>query len=103
MDRLEALNKATGPTGRWHLLASGGEESQRRAPRRPWAVRRRRREECQLFADQSPYAVRFEWGERGLEAIRPGCSAVVIVDVFSFCTSVDVATGRGASVLPYPG
>jgi 2-phosphosulfolactate phosphatase len=60
-------------------------------------------EECHLFADQSLYAVRFEWGERGLEAVSSGCSVVVIVDVFSFCTSADVATGRGAAVLPHPG
>jgi 2-phosphosulfolactate phosphatase len=60
-------------------------------------------EECDLFTDQSRYAVRFEWGERGLEAVSSGCAVVVIVDVFSFCTSVDVATVRGASVLPYCG
>jgi 2-phosphosulfolactate phosphatase len=54
-----------------------------------------------LFADQSPYAVRFEWGERGLEAVSAGCSVIVVVDVFSFGTAVDVATGRGALVFPY--
>jgi 2-phosphosulfolactate phosphatase len=54
-----------------------------------------------MFADQSPFAVRFEWGERGLEAVGAGCSVVVVVDAFSFCTSVDVATGRGAIILPY--
>jgi 2-phosphosulfolactate phosphatase len=54
-----------------------------------------------LFSDQSPFAVRFEWGGRGLEAVGPGCAVVVIVDVCSFCTSVDVAASRGAAVLPY--
>jgi 2-phosphosulfolactate phosphatase len=54
-----------------------------------------------VFTDQSPFAVRFEWGERGLEAVSPGCAVVVVVDVLSFCTAVDVATGRGAAVLPY--
>jgi 2-phosphosulfolactate phosphatase len=55
----------------------------------------------QLFSDQSPFAVRFEWGERGLEALGSDGGVIVIVDVLSFCTCVDVATARGAKVLPY--
>src|SRR5262245_47526696 len=55
----------------------------------------------ELFSDQSPFAVRFEWGERGLEAIGPGSAVLVVVDVLSFCTCVDVAAARGAAVLPY--
>lgn len=54
-----------------------------------------------LFSDQSPFDVRFDWGERGLETIGQGCSVVVVVDVFSFCTSVEIATARGASILPW--
>jgi 2-phosphosulfolactate phosphatase len=54
-----------------------------------------------MFTDQSPYAVRFDWGERGLDAITPGCAVTVIVDVLSFCTCVDLAVARGAVVLPY--
>jgi 2-phosphosulfolactate phosphatase len=54
-----------------------------------------------LYSDQSPFAVRFEWGERGLEAIGPDSGVIVIVDVLSFCTCVDVAAARGAAVLPY--
>jgi 2-phosphosulfolactate phosphatase len=53
-----------------------------------------------MFTDQSPDAVRLEWGERGLEAVGRDCAVVVIVDVCSFSTAVDVATGRGATVLP---
>jgi 2-phosphosulfolactate phosphatase len=45
-------------------------------------------------------AVLFDWGLAGARAIgRPG-SALVIVDVLSFSTSVTVATGRGTAVLP---
>jgi 2-phosphosulfolactate phosphatase len=54
-----------------------------------------------MFSDQSSYVVRFEWGERGLEALGPDARIIVIVDVLSFCTCVEVATGRGAEVLPY--
>jgi 2-phosphosulfolactate phosphatase len=54
------------------------------------------------FTDQSAYAIRFEWGERGLESIWPGSRMIVIVDVLSFSTAVDVATARGAVVYPYP-
>lgn len=54
-----------------------------------------------LYFDQSPYDVRFDWGERGLEALGPGSDTIIIVDVLSFSTAVDVAVSRGASVLPY--
>jgi 2-phosphosulfolactate phosphatase len=54
-----------------------------------------------LFCDQSQYATRFEWGERGLEAVGPGSRVIVVVDVLSFCTCVDVAAACGATVLPY--
>jgi 2-phosphosulfolactate phosphatase len=45
--------------------------------------------------------VRFEWGRRGLEAVGPGSDIIIVVDVLSFSTCVDVATARGAAVLPY--
>ncbi len=45
--------------------------------------------------------VDFAWGERGLDARVESSDAVVIVDVLSFCTCVDIAVSRGARVLPY--
>ena len=45
--------------------------------------------------------MRLEWGPNGLRRLAPGAAVVVIVDVLSFTTSVDVALGRGATVLPY--
>lgn len=54
-----------------------------------------------LFSDQSEFAVRLEWGERGLAAIASGSDIMVIVDVLSFSTCVDVVCARGAAVLPY--
>ena len=51
--------------------------------------------------DQDGHRVRFEWGPSGLRRLAPVSDVVVIVDVLSFTTAVDVALGRGATVLPY--
>lgn len=45
--------------------------------------------------------MRCEWGARGALALAPVSDVVVVVDVFSFTTSVDIATSRGAIVFPY--
>jgi 2-phosphosulfolactate phosphatase len=51
--------------------------------------------------DQSAFRVRFDWGPAGLDNLAPLVDTVVIVDVLSFTTSVDVALGCGAVVFPY--
>jgi len=43
-----------------------------------------------------------EWGLRGLETLHDRVATLVIVDVLSFSTAVDVAVARGASVIPFP-
>lgn len=53
-------------------------------------------------AGQAEYPVRVDWGLDGLRAIAPGCGAIVIVDVLSFSTAVDVVTSRDARVMPLP-
>lgn len=54
------------------------------------------------FSPQAAFGLRLDWGARGLTALAPLASAVVIVDVLSFGTAVDVACARGARVLPWP-
>ncbi|MEL6984996.1 MAG: 2-phosphosulfolactate phosphatase, partial [Actinomycetota bacterium] len=50
---------------------------------------------------QAEHRLRFGWGPNGLRLLAPEAAVVVIVDVLSFSTSVDVAVGRGAVILPY--
>ena len=54
-----------------------------------------------MYFDQSEYTIRCEWGPEGLNQLAPISDVLVIVDVISFTTSVDVAVSRGAWVYPY--
>ncbi len=51
--------------------------------------------------EQAGFDARCEWGPRGVAQLAPLCDAVVLVDVLSFTTTVDIATSRGAIVFPY--
>ena len=54
-----------------------------------------------MIFDQSEYNVRCEWGERGVALLAPVSDAVIIVDVLSFSTAVEIANSQGAVVFPY--
>ena len=51
--------------------------------------------------EQRGYDIRCEWGLNGVELLAPVSDVVVIVDVLSFTTCVDIATANGALVFPY--
>lgn len=53
------------------------------------------------WARQEGFDARFDWGPNGLRALAPVCAVIVVVDVLSFTTSVSIAVGRGAEILPY--
>jgi 2-phosphosulfolactate phosphatase len=50
---------------------------------------------------QAAFDIRCEWGENGVARLAPVSDVVIIVDVLSFSTCVEIATARGALVFPY--
>jgi 2-phosphosulfolactate phosphatase len=51
--------------------------------------------------DQAGYEIRCEWGPQGLALLAPTSDVLIIVDVLSFSTAVDVAASNRAIVYPY--
>ncbi len=54
-----------------------------------------------MIFDQSEFDIRCEWGEHGVSLLAPNSDVVIIVDVLSFSTSVDIAVSQGAMIFPY--
>ncbi len=51
---------------------------------------------------QPGFGIRLSWGPAGIDALRGEVAVLVLVDVLRFTTALDVATARGAAVLPAP-
>jgi hypothetical protein len=51
--------------------------------------------------EQTGFDARLEWGLEGARVLAGACRVVVVVDVLSFTTAIEVAVGRGAVVFPH--
>ncbi|WP_373492679.1 2-phosphosulfolactate phosphatase [Aquiflexum sp.] len=54
-----------------------------------------------MFYNQNEFDIRLEWGQMGVEELSPISDAVIIIDILSFSTCVDIVTSKLASVIPY--
>lgn len=54
-----------------------------------------------MLYDQAEFDIRCEWGAEGVAQLAPLCDVVIIIDVLSFSTVVEIATARGAIVFPF--
>src|SRR5262245_40550045 len=56
-----------------------------------------------MIFNQAEFDIRCEWGENGVSQLSPISDVVVIVDVLSFSTCVEIVTNQGGVVFPYRG
>lgn len=56
-----------------------------------------------MLFTQADFDIRCEWGLQGVLQLAPLSDVVIIVDLFSFTTCVEIATSQGALVYPYRG
>jgi 2-phosphosulfolactate phosphatase len=54
-----------------------------------------------VIFDQAEYALRCEWGASGVRQLAAISDVLIVVDVLSFSTAVDIAVSNGAIVFPY--
>lgn len=56
-----------------------------------------------MLFTQTDFDIRCEWGLQGVLQLAPNSDVIIIVDLFSFTTCVEIATSQGALVYPYRG
>lgn len=54
-----------------------------------------------MIYNQQEFDIRLEWGLKGVEELAPISDVIIIVDILSFSTCVDIATQNGAIIYPY--
>jgi len=54
-----------------------------------------------MIYNQQEFDIKLEWGIRGVEELVPVSDVIIVVDILSFSTCVDIATGNGAVIFPY--
>lgn len=54
-----------------------------------------------MHYDQQEFELRLEWGLQGVHQLAPVSDVIIIADILSFSTCVDIAVARGATVYPY--
>ncbi|WP_286441659.1 MULTISPECIES: hypothetical protein [unclassified Myroides] len=56
-----------------------------------------------MIYNQEAFDIRMDWGYGGVRELAPISDVIIIVDVLSFSTCVDIATARGALIYPSVG
>lgn len=54
------------------------------------------------YFQQLPFSVRLEWGSAAIKQLGPEVDCIVVIDIMSFSTCVNIAVEQGAVVYPYP-
>lgn len=54
-----------------------------------------------MIYNQNEFDIKLEWGQKGIDELSPISDVVIIVDVLSFSTCVDIVIGHSGSVFPF--
>jgi 2-phosphosulfolactate phosphatase len=54
-----------------------------------------------MIYNQYEFDIRLEWGYQGVQELAPISDVIIIVDILSYSTCVDIATSNGAIIYPY--
>jgi 2-phosphosulfolactate phosphatase len=54
-----------------------------------------------MNCDPADFEIRCEWGEKGILQLATISDVIIIVDVLSFSTCIEIVTSRGSMAFPY--